>query len=298
MVFDPLDHLPSLRVFEAVARLGSIRQAASELGVTDGAVSKQIKLLEATMQTDLFIRGHRKLVPTDAAVQLAANLTTSFETVVRSVEQMQRGGGHGNLVLAAPSTFLVRWFLPRLPRLLQRIRGTKVSVVTWNKDMAASDRSIDLYVTVGPDPEIPGMVRHKIGPETFGPVLHPRLLRDGEALESIMDAPRLTTSWPSAMWSNWSAESGHVLPQAEVIPFERLIFAIAAAEAGMGAVLAPGPSVWDALADGKLIAPLGFHHRDGNWALTWHSDQTSGVHLATLRWFEQEFAESRAGAAG
>lgn len=296
-MFDPLNHLSGLRVFEAVARLGSIRQAALELGVTDGAVSKQIKQLEATLQADLFHRGHRKLIPTDAAVQLASSLTTSFETVVRAVEQLHRGGSEDALVLAAPSTFLVRWLLPRLPRLLQRLRGTEVSVVTWEKDLATSDRSIDLYVTVGPDPETLGMVRHTIGPETFGPVVHPDLLRKpGESID-VLSTRRLTTSWPSAMWSNWSSESENPLPDAEVTRFEGLTFAIAAAEAGMGSVLAPGPSVWDALAEGKLVAPLGFHRREGDWALSWHSDQTSGVHLAALRWFEQEFSES-AGRAG
>jgi DNA-binding transcriptional LysR family regulator len=96
------------------------------------------------------------------------------------------------------------------------------------------------------------------------------------------------------MWSNWSAESGHALADAAVTRFQRLLFAIAAAEAGLGAVLAPGPSVWDAMAEKRLVAPLGLHHREGSWGLTWHGDQTSGVHLAILRWFQQEFAEAAA----
>jgi DNA-binding transcriptional LysR family regulator len=122
--------------------------------------------------------------------------------------------------------------------------------------------------------------------------VHPDLLRKPGGSIDVLSTRRLTTSWPSAMWSNWSSESENPLPDADVTRFEGLTFAIAAAEAGMGSVLAPGPSVWDALAEGKLVAPLGFHRREGDWALSWHSDQTSGVHLAALRWFEQEFSES------
>jgi LysR family glycine cleavage system transcriptional activator len=297
-MLDPLDHLAALRVFEAVARLGSMRLAASELGVTDGAVSKQIKSLEALLKADLFIRGHRKLVPTEAAERLAATLTTSFESVVRSVEQMQRTARRGNLVIAAPSTFLVRWFLPRLPRLLQRVRGTEISVVSWNKDLSSSDRSIDIHVTVGPEVSIPGMARHKVGPETFGPVASPNLLRADMTPDAFLALRRLATAWPTAMWRNWSAETGHALPEVETTSFERLLFAVEAAEAGLGTVLAPGPSVWDALASKRLVAPLGLHEREGAWALSWHNDQTSGLHMSILRWFQQEFSEAaaRAGA--
>jgi len=67
-------------------------------------------------------------------------------------------------------------------------------------------------------------------------------------------------------------------------------------EAGVGAVLAPGPAVWDAIAGGRLVAPLGLYKRDGNWALLWRTDQTSALHMSTLRWFQAEFAAAEAAA--
>lgn len=297
-MLDPLDHLSALRVFEAVARLGSVRLAAMELGVTDGAVSKQIRALEAALKTELFIRGHRKLILTETAERLAQSLAAAFESIVRSVETAERSGQRDRLVIAAPATFLVRWFLPRLPRLLARIKGTEIDVVAWNKDPVATDRSIDIHVVVGGETAIPGMVRHIVGPETFGPVAIPALLPKGGPPEAILNVQRLTTVWPTAMWSNWSVESGIALPDTPMQRFERLLFAIKAAEAGLGAVLAPGPAVWDALAAGELVAPLGLYRRDGNWALLWRTDQTSALHMSALRWFEAEFAASEAAAFG
>lgn len=295
-MLDPLDHLSALRVFEAVARLGSVRLAAMELGVTDGAVSKQIRALEAALNTELFIRGHRKLILTEAAERLAQSLAAAFESIVRSVETAERSGRRDRLVIAAPATFLVRWFLPRLPKLLRRLKGTEIDVVAWNKDPVATDRSIDIHVVVGGETAIPGMVRHVVGPETFGPVATPSLLPAGGPPEDILSVQRLTTVWPTAMWSNWSVESGVPLPESPMLRFERLLFAIKAAEAGLGAVLAPGPAVWDALAAKELVAPLGLYKRDGNWALLWRTDQTSALHMSALRWFQAEFAASEAAA--
>ena len=200
-----LDHLSALRVFEAVARLGSVRLAASELAVTDGAVSKQIKSLEAALNIDLFIRGHRKLILTEAAEELASTLGNAFESIVRAAERIERKSKDSNLVIAAPGTFMVRWLLPRLPDLERRLKGTQISLVAWNKDLSTTDRSIDILVVVGNEAAPPGMTQQRIGPETFGPVARPDTLRKGGPADEILQLRRLGTSWPTAMWRNWSS---------------------------------------------------------------------------------------------
>lgn len=291
-----LDNLNALRVFEAVARLGSVRGAAAELSVTDGAVSKQLRSLEAAMGVELFIRGHRKLVLTEDAARLSATLGDAFETIVRAAGHMQHSARRGTINIAAPSTFLIRWLLPRLAALENRIRGTEINLVTWNKDLSASDRSIDIHVVVGKNEDLPGMTRETLAPETFGPVIKPSLAP--KKPEDVLNLRRLGTTWPTAMWRNWSSETGHTLPNDHVHRFERLLFSIEAAEAGLGAALAPGPAVWDALATGRLVAPLGLHQREGQWSLIWRTDQTSGLHMSILRWFQKEFDLSRTAGEG
>jgi DNA-binding transcriptional LysR family regulator len=291
-----LDHLNALRFFEAVARLGSVRNAAAELSVTDGAVSKQIRALEAVLDVELFIRAHRKLILTEDAARLYETLNSSFDAISRAAEQVRSASERNSIVIAAPSTFLVRWLLPRLSGLEQRAKGAEVSVLTWNKDLAASDRSIDMHVVVGPEEEVPGMTRHALAPETFGPVVRSSDAPPDGSEAEVLNLRHLNPAWPPGMWRNWAAESGQPLGDAPVMNFERLLFAIQAAEAGMGTVLAPGPAVWDSMAAGTLSAPLGLHRRDGSWGLMWRTDQTSGLHMSILRWFQQEFDASRAAA--
>lgn len=293
---DLLDHLNALRAFEAVARLGSVRDAAAEMSVTDGAVSKQLRNLEAALGTELFIRGHRKLIPTDDAKRFADTLGAAFESIVRVGQSVQRVSGTATLNIAAPGTFIVRWLLPRLPQLEAKVKGVEINLVTWNKFIETTDRSIDLHVVVGKPYDIPGMTREQLGLETFGPVAAPTQLRANAKPLDILKLRRLTTAWPTAMWRNWAAESGHTLADAPVSRFERLLFSIEAAEAGMGATLAPGPSVWDAIVAGKLVAPLGLHVRDGIWSMVWRTDQTSGLYMSVLRWFQKEFQASEAAA--
>lgn len=293
-VSDILDYLGALRVFEAVARLGSVRSAAVELSVTDGAVSKQLRQLEAALDMELFIRGHRKLILTEDASRLSSTLGDSFQAIVRAAENLKRTTRRSSINIAAPGTFLIRWLLPRLPSLEARIKGTEINLVSWNKDLSASDRSIDIHIVVGKDYEIPGLSRERLGPETFGPVVRKQDMPDDPAAVVLMR--RLGTTWPTAMWRNWSAESGHAIPDSDVLRFERLLFTIEAAEAGMGVALAPGPSVWDALAAGRLRAPLGLHARDGSWFMVWRTDQSTGLHMSILRWFQKEFQASEAAA--
>ncbi|WP_338720954.1 LysR substrate-binding domain-containing protein [Devosia sp. XK-2] len=291
---DILDHLGALRVFEAVARLGSVRNAAAELSVTDGAVSKQLRQLEAVLDIELFIRGHRKLILTEEAAKLSLTLGDSFQAIVRAADNLKRAARRSAINIAAPGTFLVRWLLPRLPSLEARIKGTEINLISWNKDLLASDRSIDIHIVVGKDNDMPGLSRERLGPETFGPVVRAADMPDDPT--AVLSMRRLGTSWPTAMWRNWSAESGHAVPDDDVLRFERLLFAIEAAEAGMGVALAPGPSVWDALASGRLRAPLGLHARDGSWFMVWRTDQSTGLHMSILRWFQKEFERSEAAA--
>jgi LysR family glycine cleavage system transcriptional activator len=293
-VNDPLDHLNALRCFEAVARLGSVRSAAVELSVTTGAVSKQLRNLENAFGVELFIRGHRKLILTEEAASLAQSLRGAFEVIVRSAEQTLRSSRANGLTIAAPGTFLVRWLLPRLGKLEDRLNGTAITLVDWKKDLIATDRSIDIHIAVGKFDGLPGMTCEHLAAETHGPVI--RRADAPAAPLDVLNNRRLGTSWPKAMWRNWSSESGNPLPDQPVMMFERLLLALEAAEAGLGVALAPGPQVWDAVAAGKLAAPLGFLERDGSWSMMWRTDQTSGLHMSALRWFQKEFAASQSAA--
>lgn len=81
--------LTALVTLEAVLRKKSFTTAATELGVTQAAVSRQIALLEEEFGLPLFVRKHRAIEPTAACINLGATLAKSFADIAESVEALQ-----------------------------------------------------------------------------------------------------------------------------------------------------------------------------------------------------------------
>jgi LysR family glycine cleavage system transcriptional activator len=121
------DRLPSLsvlRCFEAAARHESLTAAAEELGLTQGAVSRQVKELETRIGTPLFRREGRGVRLTEAGRALAGPLGNDLERLRRTVHRGIAAGGRTRLLtLAAPPTFAARWLVPRLQDFRSRHRS-------------------------------------------------------------------------------------------------------------------------------------------------------------------------------
>ncbi|MEM6310619.1 MAG: LysR family transcriptional regulator [Pseudomonadota bacterium] len=114
----PMSRLPSLlslRAFEAAARRGSIKEAASELAVTPGAVSQQIKALEADLGVDLFIRKTRAIELTRQGRQLQPTMTESFLKMRQAVDEVRPGQAQ-HLNIYAAGMIIRSWLLPNLHR--------------------------------------------------------------------------------------------------------------------------------------------------------------------------------------
>ncbi|MBO9588998.1 LysR family transcriptional regulator [Devosia sp.] len=283
--------LNAMRAFEVAARLGSIRRAAEELRVSDGAVSRHIKNLEDELGVPLFERGNRSLKLTPAAATFAATLTEALASINRGTEHLRALHDQSTIMLTAPDTFLLRWLVPRLQGLEKALGGVSVRITTWTREINPADRSIDIYVGVGKPLDIPGMIVSPVAPETFGPVISPMIVR-GRTIDAaaIWQMPRLDIRWPPDMWTNWAREAGIVLPQRESVWYDSLSFSVQAAEAGQGVAIGPGPAIWDALEQNRLIAPLGMVTRSGYWFLAWREDRPNRMMQTVRRWFEMEMA--------
>ncbi len=95
MAIGSLPPLSSVRVFEAAARLLSFTQAAAELGMTQAAVSYQIKLLEERLGTPLFLRLSRRVELTEAGARLAPAVSAALEALQRCLRTSAERGGRG-----------------------------------------------------------------------------------------------------------------------------------------------------------------------------------------------------------
>jgi len=124
-----LPPLNALRAFEACARLGSTVAAAAELGVTHGAISKQVALLERWVGMPLFDRGGGRLTPTPEAGRYAAALASALELVERSTEVLRATGTDLPRLVRLTTTGSVAslWLVPRLAA----FRAANPGVEVW-----------------------------------------------------------------------------------------------------------------------------------------------------------------------
>lgn len=106
--------LNTLRIFEVAARTSSYAEAGKELGLTHGAVSRQIKMLEEWLGQRLFVRIGRRMAPTPAARAFAAEVSRSFDRMSSAAEACGRPAVRRLLRVNAPTTFAMRWLIPRL----------------------------------------------------------------------------------------------------------------------------------------------------------------------------------------
>ena len=111
----PTPPLVALRAFDSAARLGSFREAAEELGVTPGAVSRHIKALEMRLGLRLFERFNRSVVLTADGRRLAQGVADAFERLESALEAVRPGRSRQLRISALPS-LAGKWLSPRLHR--------------------------------------------------------------------------------------------------------------------------------------------------------------------------------------
>lgn len=125
-----LPPLNALRVFHAVARHRSIRQAADELLVTPQAVGQQIKLLEDTLQVTLFERKGRAIELTESAILLSHYVNAGFEEFAEGVRRVTKSAYRERINLNASPYFATHYLLPRLALFREILPGADLRLTT------------------------------------------------------------------------------------------------------------------------------------------------------------------------
>jgi LysR family glycine cleavage system transcriptional activator len=150
-----LPPLNALRAFEAAARLGNFKDAAKELGVTHGAISRHVRSLEDWLGPPaLFRRLNRRVELTPTGVALLEETTPALDRLAGAAERHRaRDGGAPAAVLRvnALATFSLRWLLPRLGEFRERHPGIEVRLTTSNDPVDALRESYDVIIRGGPD---------------------------------------------------------------------------------------------------------------------------------------------------
>jgi LysR family glycine cleavage system transcriptional activator len=254
-----------LKVFLATARSLSFTQAGEELHITTGAVSQQIKSLEAWLGFKLFRRLARRVELTDEGQRLLAAVDPAYTAVDLAIGRLRGGTLSGVVRLRSVPSFLAIWLVPRMPRLMQRYPAIELQVEAEDSNRSLRDGEFDLAIDLN-DGAYPGFQSTVLVEEEIFPVCSPSLLRSRPPLDTpagLDHYPLLhdMTAWrgspPYAEWERYLKAIGaaHVDVRRGYM-FNRNQITIQAAIAGMGVAMARRTLTTDELASGQLVAPF------------------------------------------
>ena len=257
-----LPPLNAVRAFEAAARHASFKKAAAELGVTHGAVSRQVHLLEAWLGSPaLFRRLSRGVALTPDGDALVAEFGPALDRIALAARNHRdRRGEPAATVLRvnALATFSLRWLLPRLALFRKDHPGIEVRMTTSNEPVDALAEDYDVVIRGGPD-TFHGYDAYPVIGERRLPVCSPGVLQRN-ALRTVTDLEQHTlihVGTVPRLWRDWLAESGHAgLEPAATVTLDHFYLSIQAAIDGLGVAMGPTTLVGDDLAAGRLVAPF------------------------------------------
>ncbi|MBX5087980.1 LysR substrate-binding domain-containing protein [Rhizobium lentis] len=249
-----LPSLTALVTLEAVLRRKSFTVAASELGVTQAAVSRQIAALEEELGQPLFLRKHRSIEPTAACVSLGATLAKSLADIAESVEAIQ-SRGQDVVTIGATVAFSSFWLLPRLAEFRRANPSILVRVISQDSPIALDDGEIDVAIRYGMPPFSDGTVIASRG-DIITPVCSPDYLkRRGNGPlgsgDEFIETDVVDRSWFS--WSQWFSLTGANVEFKPSLRFNHYTETIAAARAGQGIALGWRMLIGTFLEDGTLV---------------------------------------------
>ena len=252
-----LPPLAAVRVFESAARHQNFTQAAAELGMTQAAVSYQIRLLEERLGTSLFARIKGRVSLTEAGRRIAPLVANAFETLDDAFSGLV-AEDQALLSLSAAQSLATAWLAPRLGRFQVRHPDLAVRLSTDNRLVDFSTGEFHAAIRVGLG-DWPGLKCHFLFRMHFSPICTPDFARahDLTRPEQLLEIPRLSPrdDW----WTAWLADVGLEVPARgpdQGLVLDNQVMEANAAFAGSGIALMT-PIFWhEELDDGRLVQPF------------------------------------------
>ncbi|ESX10569.1 MULTISPECIES: LysR family transcriptional regulator [unclassified Mesorhizobium] len=253
--------LPStsaLAAFEAVARLGSFTAAAQELDLTQGAVSRQIALLEEQFGRRLFERDSRNVRLSTAGEIYAEAVRAALGQLRDAALGLMSNRHSGMLNLAILPTFGTRWLMPLIPDFVAENPDITINFVTRIGRFDFARERLDAAIHHG-QPDWPDADSTLLMRETVMPVVSPDFLasRDITAAADISRLPLLHMATRPGAWGEWFEEQGLSAPIGPGMQFEQFGTVAQACMAGLGVALLPQVLIAGELQRGQLVPAPG-----------------------------------------
>lgn len=289
--------LTALRSFEAAGRLGSFTLAADELSVSQAAVSRQVKELEAELGKPLFERRHRSVRLTAAGRSLLDVLSRSFDAMDASLSEIRGRRGGGLLEISAEPSFAACWLVSHLEDF--RAGHPEIDVAVDSDMRLIEFRTHEAEIAIRHGMDAKAWPRTEADPVVevyLVPVIAPALLASGPPLRKPADllAHTLLHEENRSVWERWFSAAG-----VEGVPLGRAqIFAegnlvLQAVLRGHGVALVDRFLAAEDIAAGRIVQPFDLSIRHGAyWLVARSFKRLSPEARAFRQWLLQRIAAS------
>jgi LysR family glycine cleavage system transcriptional activator len=295
--------LNALRAFDAAARYLSLTKAASELNVTPGALSHQIRGLEDHLGLKLFDRGVRSIALTAAGKALHPGLQAGFLHIRDALASLSRLGDARVLVISTSPGFTSKWLAPRLyrfstayPEIDVRVSSSMNNANFTTDGVDAAIRNLAVDAAHDEALEVENLFDLSLAPvcspafvKKHGPFMSPDMLKRAPLIHD--DSLSGRAAMPT--WADWLAAAG--VRDADVsrgLRFNSADHALDAAVEGAGVLLALDALAYDDLRTGRLIMPFDLTLPSGRcYAFVCPKKRREAANVRAFRaWLEQEAA--------
>lgn len=292
-----LPPLAAVRVFEAAARHGNFTRAAEELGMTQAAVSYQIKLLEERLGAPLFARQGRGLALTEAGRRIAPDVTRAFDSLDGAFGSV-RVQADGVLTISAPTSFAANWLAGRLGGFQLTRPGLAVGLAIEDRliDFAAGEADVAIRAAA---PPWPGLSHHFLMRMAFAPFASPVLVAAHPPVRSGADLLAMPRLADEQWWPAWFRQAGVSGPDEREptggLRFDSQVLIGSAVMRGDGVGLLT-PALWEPqIASGQLVrlSPI-----VGYWCNFWLVYPESRRNMPKIKAFKEWMLDEVVRAAG
>jgi len=286
-----LPPIGALSSFVAAARYGSFSRAASETGLTQSGVSRQIALLEDWLQRPLFRRVGRSVELTKEGVAYLDAVAPALDRI-RTATATALGRPDRELTVATLPSFGMRWLAPRLPELSARYPDLVVNFAARLWPFSFHEENFDAAIHFGA-PNWPNGRHELLFREEAMVVCSPRELakRPIRVPEDVKKWPLMAQATRASAWSDWFRVAGvSGQPAKPAATFEQFLMLAQAAVAGSGLALIPSFLIEPELASGALVSPLRIPLRgEGAYYMVTPTDRDEKKALREFRaWLTEE----------
>ncbi|WP_246058891.1 LysR substrate-binding domain-containing protein [Shimia litoralis] len=242
-----------LLAFETVARRGSVTDAAHELDLTQGAVSRQIQKLEGQVGVALFQREGKRLVLTPQGALYVSEIRTAITQIMNATIALKTNPEGGVLNLAILPAFGAHWLAPRLPDFLRCNPGVTLNLTTRTAPFDFATDTLHAAIHFGAH-DWPDTHALPLWKEDLVLVVAPSVLAGAPpVIASLADIPRLELETRPKAWAQWGAAHQGAQFGDTMMVLDQFATMSTAAQSGLGAALMPYYLVQGDIAAGRLV---------------------------------------------